>query len=313
MTRLALLLGACLLPQTCLADSFYGEILNSTLEDYLGVLETFRSGVVEATTRLFWIMCAISIVTSAIGMVFRGDDFQSFMGFVIKYMLIIGVFLYLINNNFKICASVFDSVLSIVWTDYTASQMPTQILFSTIDIAQELFSKTSLGSVSIAAAVVMGIAILVFELAMLICVVRFIVIFVSGYVICVAGAFAVGFAPFGPLRHIAVNYVHRIIATGLKLFTAAMILQCANIFMESLSDTVEELSRVDDFRDVYAVLFVSLLTCGLMIYVPNEIAAIFSGGGGGQGADSSVQGAMRTGASMARRLGSFGGGGRRRS
>lgn len=311
MIRLVLMLGACLLPQTCLADSFYGEILNSVLEDYLGVLETFRSGVAEATTRLFWIMCAISLVTSAIGMVFRGDDFQSFMGFVVKYMLIIGVFLYLINNNFKICASVFDSVLSIVWTDYTASQMPMQILFSTIDIAQEISAKVSPGSLSVAAAIAMYISILIFVLAMLICVVRFIIIFVSGYVMCVAGAFAVGFAPFGPMRHIAVNYVHSIIATGLKLFTAAMILQCTNLFMTSLNDTIEVRGRIDDFRDIYAVLFVSLLTCGLMIYVPNEIAAIFSGGG--QGGDSGLQGALRSGASTVRRLGSFGGGGRRRS
>lgn len=304
--RAAVLLLLILLPCSALAgdSSFYGEVFNNLLESYLDEFDDFREDISEAATRLFWIMCSISLVMSGVGLVFKGDDIQSFFAFMVRYVLIIGVFLFLIENNYKISSAILDSALTIGWPTSTATQTPTEILFTTSDISQMLFNKITFTLLSPVVGFVMGIALLIFTVVMFFCVIRFTTIFVTGYILCVVGVISVGFAPYVQTRYIAVNYVRSLVATGLRLFTSAMIIQCSHNFLYSLNTEIENRGKIEDFRDVYAVLFVAFFTYALMRVVPDEIASIVLSPGGSQGSDIGAGRALKSGSRVTLKIAS---------
>lgn len=245
-------------------------VLDSLIKDYIEGLMHFHEPIKQAAKQLFYILCSISFVLSGINMIFETGSVQSFFAFFVKQILIIGLFWYLILNASHIGAAILDSFIQMPKQDNLAS--PASMLNYAIYIAGTVFDRTELELLNLPLALMMCLFCLIFMLAVFICVIYTIIYYITGYAICIAGVISLGFGALGFTRQIAVNYILSLVACGIRLLGALVIIGTANNILAKIAKALEESDTKISFEDSSMILFVGIFTFLLIKTVPDALA-----------------------------------------
>ncbi len=249
-------------------------VIRTATEIFLTEARSVSGGIESAATRLFWTLCSIAIVLNGIKLIFNDGDLQSFAAVLVRFLIIIGVFEFLLKNGSAIGSSVINSL-----TALTAKQGggPAELADAVIEVSYALLQSVDESNGWFSTnKLVMGLFLIVFDFIMFGVVAACLVLYLSAYVLCVLGVFVLGFGALSFTRPIAVNYLKAVLSIGLELMT--MLLICnAGIRGLNLVREIAENGGAITFSIYAMLLLVALLMWTCAGVLPPLVGSLVSG------------------------------------
>ena len=246
-------------------------ILNLSVNRVLNKIEQISKPLQQAASRLFWILCAISLVSSGIKLIFQDGTIQNFCAEFIKIILIIGIFEILLNNGPKIGADIIDSMIRLSESDDIGISECADKMFTT---AALLIDKASAHGLAMELIIILEVLFIIIIMSLVI--IRYAVMYVSAYFICAAGVFVLGFGALTYTRDLAINYIKMLFSIGLQLMSIMLICKTGfSIFDDFISDL--ENSPNISFMDTSVLIFTALFIYGLISSTPQLVGQLIMG------------------------------------
>lgn len=242
---------------------------------------SIRTDITAFAMKTFYYLCAISFVLTGIKLIFKDSDLRAFFHILVKYMLIIGFFKYIIENGPEIGAAIIDS-LSAIGASRTSHASPYTMLEMCLNAYSSL-SNIDFDIYNIADVFVIKTTAIAFLILNFLIVVRYIVSYVSAYMLCVLGIACLGTAALSATRDIAINYIKSIFASGLELFTIAFLCTVHKDIIKDTISLLKEDGALDNIRSHMFLIFLSLLMYALSKTLPSMLSSLVFMTGQSQG------------------------------
>lgn len=213
-------------------------VLNSLTLLFIDNISEAATPIKEAANRLFWILVPISIVLLGIRNVFKDGNMQSFMGDLVKLVLITGFYYFLLDNGTAIGHSVIDSLTSVTTSANTG---PSELIDLTFNIASNLNKNISAGLFNAVTGFILRCLVLIFMFIMFLVVIRFTTLFICAHILCICGVFVLGLGAISFTRYIAVNFFKSILSMSLELMTTLLVVNSGCLILKNLKDKSEEI------------------------------------------------------------------------
>ena len=159
-------------------------VLNSLTLLFIDNISEAATPIKEAANRLFWILVPISIVMLGIKSIFKDGNMQSFMGDLVKLLLVTGFYYFLLDNGTAIGHSVIDSLTSVTTNSNTG---PSELIDLTFNIASNLNQNISAGLFNAVTGFILRCMVLVFMFIMFLVVIKFTTLFICAHILCICG------------------------------------------------------------------------------------------------------------------------------
>lgn len=234
-------------------------------------------GIHTAATRLFAMLCWIAIVLNGIKLIFKDGDLQAFVAVLVRFMLIIGVFYYLLQNGTAIAAQIINSL-----TELTGSQRvgPSELVERIFDVTERVLrSHRSTENMLSLNTLTLALTIIIFDFILFGVVASTLVLYFSAYVLCTAGVFVLGFGALSFTRQFAVNYLQLTIATALELMTMLLICNIGFNAMEQLEHYIVA-QGMTSFSSQGVMLMMAVVLWAGSRTIPYRIGSLVTGFGG---------------------------------
>ena len=246
-------------------------VLNLSVNRVLAKIKQITVPLQNAATRLFWILCAISAVLSGIRLIFQDGTLQSFFGELVKMLLIIGVFEFLLQNGSDIGADIIDSMIKL---SQSSELGISECADKTFKIAKLLIKNASTHGPIMEITIILEVVLIFVVLSLII--VKFAVMYVSAYFICVTGIFVLGFGALSFTRDLSINYLKMLFSIGLQLMCIILICNTGfSIFDDFINDLTN--SHTVTFMDTAVLIFTSLFIYGLSTGTPQIVGQLIMG------------------------------------
>ncbi|MDR1613099.1 MAG: P-type conjugative transfer protein TrbL [Planctomycetota bacterium] len=202
------------------------KILDSTIDQYQDLAKTWEPVIRKAATRLFLILCVVSLVyTAGFGFIRGnfglGDFFSEFM----KFGITMGFFYWLLDNGPRMASSIITSMTLMgqeASSTYIVQLTPSDIVTQGFDllyraVAEFGQSDYSTGIVVIVTALMTAVVfgVIAAQMTVLLC---------SAWVMIYAGVFYLGFGGGRWTSSIAVNYFKTVFALAMQIFTFCLLI-----------------------------------------------------------------------------------------
>ncbi len=233
---------------------------------------SIRTDITAFAMKTFYYLCGISFVLTGIKLIFKDSDLRAFFHILVKYMLIIGFFKYIIENGPEIGAAIIDS-LSAIGASRTSHASPYTMLEMCLNAYSSL-SNIDFDIYNIADVFVIKTTAIAFLILNFLIVVRYIVSYVSAYMLCVLGIACLGTAALSATRDIAINYIKSIFASGLELFTIAFLCTVHKDIIKDTISLLKEDGALDNIRSHMFLIFLSLLMYALSKTLPSMLSSL---------------------------------------
>ncbi|MGN0916086.1 MAG: type IV secretion system protein [Succinivibrio sp.] len=251
-------------------------ILNSLTNDLLSVIKTVAAPLRDAAKRLFFLLLPITLVSLGIKHLFKGFNFQNLMHDLLKFLIITGIYFFLLENGDEIAGSILNSMLSIVSSNNTG---PSELLDTTINFCNNLRQGLLAVTLNPVYMLLFSVLVIVYEWLMFAIILTFTVNLVTGHALCVVGMLVLGFGSYSKTRMYAAAYLKEIIALSLKLMVNIVLIKAACLLAFSFeAKTVESMASGYEItlNDVMMMLFAAALINRLNVIVPNVMASMIS-------------------------------------
>ncbi|MGN0902671.1 MAG: type IV secretion system protein [Succinivibrio sp.] len=251
-------------------------ILNSLTNDLLSVIKTAAVPLRDAAKRLFFLLLPITIVSLGIKHLFKGFNFQDLMHDLLKFLIITGIYFFLLENGDEIAGSILNSMLSIVSSNSTG---PTELLDTTINLCNNLRKGLLAVTLNPVYMFLFTVLVIVYEWLMFAIILTFTVNLVTGHALCVVGMLVLGFGSYSKTRMYATAYLKEIIALSLKLMVNIVLIKAACLLALSFeAKTLESMTSGYEIslNDVMMMIFAAALINRLNVIVPNVMASMIS-------------------------------------
>ncbi len=274
LTKIFILFLFIALPCTAHADAALSPdgLLNYSTNLFLSSAQQYIYPIKGAAQRLFWLLLLIAVVLHGIKLILNPKTISSFVAVFTQFVLIAGLFYFLLQNGAEIGASIVDSMISITNTNRIG---PSEMLDITFNIGQSLSEHKASSLSSIPVSIMINAVILIFYIVMFLVTVRYITLYLCSYIFCIIGVFVLGFGALNVTRYIAVNYLRITFSLACELMT--MILVC-NIGFSILDRILQSLTTLDEtisLQECCVVLFTAIFIHALSAGLPRIVGSLF--------------------------------------
>lgn len=238
-----------------------GELIRLITNKFESITGNWHKNLRPAILYLFFILATISFAYNAITMAIRGVDFPEIILELAKMILLIGLWLYIINNSIEIVNAIINSFTQSanLAAGVSSEISPGEIINGGIDIATEIISQSGFWNTPI-----YGIIALVALLAYLFIAATLFLVLVESYVVTGAGIILLGFAGSPWTSDISKKYLFFALSIGVKMFATIMV---ARFGEELVRDSLTATSSMEQIFAVTGVL------C-MIAYLTNRIPAM---------------------------------------
>ena len=229
--------GLCLLLSTSNAEA----AIDSTTSTFNNIQYTFVTYVEEFRLQLKWVaevllfyLTIIAIAWTGINMLFKQGTLQSFMIYLVRLFIVIGLFKFLIVNSYDIASDIMASLSQLVTDTFGTSfniSEPFNELFNLIETYGQAMARHNI----IFAVFFLGLAFIVVAII----IANYITIYLESYMVSSLGIFVLGFGALKLTRSIAINYFKLVLVYSVRIFALNLLL---NIGQVILRQTLEQIS-----------------------------------------------------------------------
>lgn len=269
-----LILALCLLSPQIFAstqeDLNAENLLNNLCQDFLAGANLYIEPLKQAASRLFWSLLGISVVLAGINFAIKNEDIPSFLAFFVKLCLNAGIFLFLLDNGNEIGISIVDSLTSIT---NTKNQGPSELLDLSYNTFNQLLIAVKNSDTSLIFTTLMYLSCYVYLVLMFLLVIDYTITYVSAYMLCILGTFALGFGAFDYTKDIALGVLRQVIYFALRLMTMIMICNTGAVILENLSTKISSIKNLN-INDFNIIIFTTIFVFILSKKIPHLIGSL---------------------------------------
>ena len=281
LSKFLLLLGLFLLPQVSFALNDYNfedeihSVIKLSFATFIDEAHAVEGKLISAASKLFWGLCLIGIVFKGIELILREDgSIQRFFFVVVHMLIIIGIFEFLLSHGSEIGIAIIESLMQIpVGSDKTS---PIDIFNRAMQLNAELSRFKGGGSDPedlIFLLMQTFIIILIFLFT-----VNYAILYLSAYILCVAGIVVLGFGALSYTRDMAVNYLRVLLSLGLQLMVMILVCNTGLQAIEQMSSTLWAKGSNLTFNDLFLLLFMAMLFYAMSRTLPSLAGSLVTGG-----------------------------------
>lgn len=280
--RLFLPAAAAVLMATLPTWAQDGTVLTDLENEMRSAAAGWESRIMQAARSLFWILAGIEVGISAVWLAIQAASLDSWFAELVRRILFIGFFLFLLEQGPDVAKAVVDSLFQIGANGGSAS--PANVFNAGLGVAAQISEKVQFGlfednALAIAAVFAMVVVVVCFALVAAI----FVSIMVEMYVGLLAGMIMLGLGGTSYTKDFAIRYLVYAFSVGMKLMALVMI---ARIGSDVLIGIANNPTGSDEFLRTLAIAGVSVVIFMISMYVPNIVQGVVQG--------ASVTGGMET-------------------
>ena len=281
-------------------------ILNAVSDGFRRQAMMWGQKMMSYASWLFWTLAVISMIFTFGFLIFEGSDFNKFFGTLIRFIITLGFFWWLLTNGTNIAVAIIGSMqrigAGVGGSSVTSASGVMSVAFKVFDTIQEGVSITSpavsIGLVLIACVSLLVMAMIAVNLTLEYC---------SAWVLCFAGIFVLGFGSTSWTRDMAITYFKTVLACAMRIMTMLLLIGIA----ENLITTFHsQMDKSVTLADAVTMLLVGVVLFRLTNLLPPIVSSLISGvnahstgtvGGGGLigGAGGLIGGAVGATAGIA--------------
>lgn len=258
------------------AELAHAQVLDKITDGYKSASAGWFAPMETIAKSLFWKLAAIEFAWSAIVWALQHENMQAFTAVVVKKIMGIGFFYFILANAGYWIPAIIDSLKKSGQTaSGTTSLTPSEVFDTGIDIANVVL--TGLHDKSLFSdfmtVVVGGLSALMIVIAFLIIAGQLIIALIESYIVVSAGVLFLGFGGSRWTTDFTQKYISYAFATGVKLLMLYLIIGVGM----AQANTWAVLLATTDFTNILTVLGGSLLLAFLAFQIPNMAAGMLSG------------------------------------
>jgi type IV secretion system protein TrbL len=235
--------------------------------------------VLEAATRLFWLLGTISLAyTLGMGYI-KGElnEIRSFFAYIIQFILFFGFYLWLLRNGTTIAADIINSMLELGakmngGTDTNSAAILTKA-YDIMDKSLANFSMTTFGTSLFCVIASFMICILFAVIAL-----NLLIEYCGGWILIYCGFFFLGFGATKWTSDMAVNYLKAVFGVGIRMLSMILIM---GIGIQIIDAVMKIPGNVITWKDYISILITCLILNGLMAKIPSMLSNLIGGAGAG--------------------------------
>ena len=249
-------------------------VLNSLTILFIENISEAAVPIKEAANRLFWILVPVSIVLMGIKSIFKDGNMQSFMGDLVKLVLVTGFYYFLLDNGTAIGHSVIDSLTSVTTNQNTG---PSELIDLTFNIASNLNRNISSGLFNAVTSFILRCMVLIFMFIMFMVVIRFTTMFICAHILCICGVFVLGLGAISYTRYIAANFFKSILSMSLELMTTLLVVNSGCLILKNLQNKIDEIVEAGEAfgsGECSVIIFTALFIYILSKYLPEAVSSL---------------------------------------
>ncbi|WP_122523263.1 P-type conjugative transfer protein TrbL [Pannonibacter phragmitetus] len=250
-----------------------GTVLTEMENQVVAATQGWQDRIIQAATSLFWILAGIEVGVAAVMLAIQAPALEAWFGELVRRILFIGFFLFVLQVGPDFARSVVDSLFQIGAEGGSAS--PANVFNAGVRVASELSENVRFGifednAMAMAAVFAMIVVVICFALVAAI----FVSVLVEMYVGLLAGMIMLGLGGSSFTKDFAVRYLVYAFSVGMKLMALVMI---ARIGSEVLIGMSNNASSEDQFLTTLTIAGISVVVFMIALYVPGIIQGVVQG------------------------------------
>jgi type IV secretion system protein VirB6/type IV secretion system protein TrbL len=306
-TRLALMCGVLLLIAAVPAAA---QLSSSGILDVVTIAYQTAAGQWAAKIKthalyLFWLLASISMVWTFGMLALRQADIGEFMSELIKFIIFLGFFLWLLNNGPDFATKIINSLRQIgseatgrkdVLTPSKIVDIGFKIFWKAVDQMSFFSPLASAATLIMSGGILLVLAFIAFGMVQLLC---------AAWILAYAGMFFLGFGGSRWTSDIAIYYYKSVLGVAAELMTMTLLIGIGQDLLTMFGNANASSPELN-LKSLAAMLIASLLLYRLCDSLPGRVASIATGGaiggsgmGGGMGVAALAAGAAVGGAAVA--------------
>ena len=267
------------------------NLFDSILKMFHETAHTWSHTIFNYASWLFWSLALISMVWTFGLMALQKADIQEFFREMLKFIVTLGFFFWILLNGPLIATSIIDSLRQLAadasGLSYTIS--PSDI----VDVGFDIVSK-AIDNSTMCSPVATGVGIIVAGIILIILTLvamNMLLILISGWIVTYGGVFLLGFGGGRWTQDIAINYYRSILGIALQAFAMILLIGIGKSFIDQYYALM---SKDILLKEMFIMLTVSIVLLVLINKIPPMLADLVHGGGnfGGGGGGGSMGGGL---------------------
>ena len=247
-------------------------------QSFLGETGQWNSNLIGVVKRLFIILSVISGTWLLIGMALRGADLPDIMKELVTFIMITGLWFFIIDHAYEIIKLVIDSFTqaSSIATGRNFDLSPTSIMDAGLELAEKIIDDSGFFDYVIYGLLGLIVTFIYFYLAVLV-----LFALIESHIVAGAGIIVLGFSGSPWTSDIAKKYLIFALSVGLKMFFTFLI---AGLGIKLVEDIVKN-TGLGDVRTIFAIIGVLFMIAYLAQKIPTLAQSVFNGASSGNAPD----------------------------
>ncbi|WP_442856024.1 P-type conjugative transfer protein TrbL [Agrobacterium sp. RAC06] len=251
-----------------------GAMLSELENQVVAATHDWQSTIMEAARSLFWILAAIEIGLAAIWLALSAASLDGWFAELVRRILFIGFFAFLLEQGPGFAKSVVDSLFAIGAGQGSAS--PAEIFDAGIKVASGLSQQARFGvfednALAIASVIAMGVVVICFSLVAAI----FVAVMVEMYVGLLAGMIMLGLGGSSFTKDFSLRYLVYAFSVGMKLMALVMIARIGSDVLLGLA--AAPVNDSDPLLSTFSMAGLSVVVFLISLYVPTIVQGVVQG------------------------------------
>ena len=203
-----------LVPSDAYAQS--AQVLDTLVDSFQTQSKQWEGAIKQAAISLFWILAAIEFSVSAIFLALQGAGAQTFAAELVKRILVVGIFYFILDSGSSICNAIVESLKQLAFNAGGVKSAPSAIFNSGWNICQKILNEVSLWK-DAGKAIVLCIAAFIIIVCFALIAAMMIVTLVEVAIVSYAGIILLGFGGSSFTKDYAVKYLTYAVSVGIKI------------------------------------------------------------------------------------------------
>ncbi len=263
------------------------NVLDSIIDIYRATANSWRGPIVDAATRLFWILVGIDFIWTGINLGLQKADLSQIVAEIIKRIMVIGFFYALLINSGAWTGAIVDSFRGLAVNanasaaGLTGGISPSNIFDIGLRIANDLLEQVtfseigeSVGRVIIAIFILIAFALIAGFL---------LVALIELYIALNAAVILLAFGGSRWTSDYAVKYMTFVFSTGMKIFVMQLLIGIGQSFILTMNTNYN-----GNMTQSLVMLGVAIVLCMIVKTIPDYLQSIVAGGTPGSAGNALV-------------------------
>ena len=281
-------LGTLSCPVFAQAGPIDNNILDGIVKLYRDTAQQWREPILNAATRLFWILVGIDFIWTGINLAIQKADFSQIVAEIIRRIMVIGFYFAILIHSGSWTQTIIDSFRTLAGEAGGASGLqggitPSNIFDIGLRIVGDLSDKVSFSEIGESLARIIVSLSIIFSFALI---AGFLLVaLIEIYIAINAAIILLGLGGSRWTSDYAVKYLVYVFSAGMKIFVMQLLIGIGQSFIQTMNTSYN-----GNMTHSIVLFGVSVVLCILVKTIPDYIQGIITGVGP-QSAGSALLGA----------------------